>query len=351
VEVGYPDMSAQPVLGRKNLVNLAILVLVPLPGILASAWLFTYFAPGAIPPDPGWEGIQGRDTLSAFLLHHPISAIHLLFFVNVCVLFWLLALVQRSTWLIDPYWTLIPLFIAWFYWAHPLAGPAPGRSALTWALLLIWSVRLTHNYMRREQWRLGFREDWRFAKRRSQSRHFWWSQFLYIYVAQQFMLVGLTLPFFAIQFRDAPVGLWDWLLAALALVGIGIAHIADSSLDAFMRANEERVSRGEAKWPLLDRGIWRWSRHPNYFGEQLFWWAMAGFGVVLGMPWVVVGAALNSGVLAIVTVMTERRMVAAPERQELFREYQRRTSVWIPLPPRRRTPAVSPSAGRESARR
>jgi steroid 5-alpha reductase family enzyme len=134
------------------------------------------------------------------------------------------------------------------------------------------------------------------------------------------------------------VGPTDMVLAGLALLGIVIAHFADGQLDGFMRRNQERATRGESPTRLLDHGIWRWSRHPNYFGEQLFWWAFAGFGVVVGEPWVVVGTALNTAVLAVVTVMTERRMLEVPERRDAYREYQRRTSVWLPWPPRRNPP-------------
>ena len=84
-----------------------------------------------------------------------------------------------------------------------------------------------------------------------------------------------------------------------------VAERTMGSRDRFMAENEARVARGEPKVQLLDSGIWRWSRHPNYFGEQLFWWSIAGFGWVCGEPWVVVGTALNSLVLATVTVMTE----------------------------------------------
>jgi len=341
VEIGYPDMRAQPVLGSRNLANLALILAVPIPGILVTVWMFSYFGAGAIPPDPHWAGIRDTQTAVAYLLHHPILSVNLIYFVNVCLLFWIIALVQRSSWLIDPYWTLIPLLINGFYFAHPLASASNPRSTLTWLLLLAWSVRLTHNYLRREQWRLGFREDWRFAERRAESRHFWWFQLFYVYVAQQPMLVGLTLPFFAIHWRHAPLGPFDVVFAALALAGLGIAHLADASLDRFMRANAERVARGEAKQPLLDAGIWRWSRHPNYFGEQLFWWAIAGYGVVLGVPWVAVGTALNTAALAVVTVMTERRMLADPTRTEAFLAYRERTPVWLPWPPSRSRRRIS----------
>jgi steroid 5-alpha reductase family enzyme len=335
MEVGYPDMSAQPLLGRKNLLNLLLLLLVPLPAVAAACWLFGAFDPGNLPPDPGWGGLASLDGTAAFLLHHPILSVNILFFLNVCVVFWLISLVQRSTWLIDPCWTLIPLFIAHFYGAHPLADPDPIRSALSLGVLWVWSLRLTSNYFRRERWRFGFREDWRFAEKRKQSRHFGWIQFFYVYAAQQIMLVGLTLPFWAVQFRSTPLGFWDPVLMLLALLGIGIAHASDSQLDAFMRENERRLARGEPRLPLLDTGIWRYSRHPNYFGEQLFWWAVAAWGLVVGEPWVAAGTAINSAVLAVVTGKLEQRMLAVPERRSLYEDYRRRTSVWIPWFPGR----------------
>lgn len=330
MDVGTPDISAQAPWGRKNLQNLLLLLLVPIPGLLAAHQLFGFFDPASLPADPGWGGLDSMESLAAFLFHHPIAAVNLLFFLNVCVLFWLIALVQRSTWLIDPYWTLIPLFIAFFYAAHPLADPAPLRSVLSLLVLCVWSARLTHNYFRRERWRLGLREDWRFAQKRQESRHFWWVQFFYVYLAQQVMLVGLTLPYWSVQFRRTPVGLWDVVLVLVALLGIGIAHAADTRLEAFMRRNEERAARGDPPLRLLEAGIWRYSRHPNYFGEQLFWWSVGCWGLVVGEPWVLVGAAINSAVLAAVTVMTERRMLAVPERRGLYQDYRRRTSVWIP---------------------
>jgi len=334
METGYPEVDAQPLLGRKNLSNLVLVLLVPLPSVAVTLWLFGHFTPGSIPADPGWRNVAGVDAALAWLVHRPILTVNLLFFFNVCVLFWVISLAQRSTWLIDPYWTLIPPLIAAFYWAHPLARPDAVRSASSLGLLGIWSLRLTHSYLRRERWRLGFREDWRFAKRRAETRHFWWFQFFYVHLAQQVMLVGLTLPLWAVHFRAAPFGAADVVLVGLALTGIGIAGVADTTLDAFMRENEVRRRRGEPRRLLLDAGIWRWSRHPNYFGEQLFWWSMAGLGVVVGEPWVVVGTALNSVVLATVTVMTERRMRADPARRAVYADYVRRTSVWLPWPPR-----------------
>ncbi len=344
IPVGYPDLRDDPPLGRRNLVNVAVTLWVPIPAIACALVLFRWFPAGSIPPDPGWVWPGSADEAAALLLHHPLLAANLLFLLFVDLQFWGIALFQRSSWLIDPYWTLLPPLLALFYVAHPLAEPEGTRAALSIGILLVWSVRLTWNYFRRERWRFGVREDWRYAKMRAERRHFWLEQLGVVYTVQHLMLVGLSLPFWAIAFRDVTFGALDVILFVLAASGIAIARVADTQLDRFMLENEARRARGEAGIPVLERGIWRTSRHPNYFGEQLFWWSIAGFGVVCGEPWVVVGTAFNSTVLAAVTVMTERRMLAVPERREAFEAYRRHTSVWVPWWPRRESTRAAPSA-------
>jgi steroid 5-alpha reductase family enzyme len=332
VDVGLPDTSAWPRLGRDNLRNAALVLATPIPALCAAWVLFHWFPADAIPRAP--TDSSGSASVAAWLLHHPLWALNLFYFVFVNLQFWAVALVQRSSWLIDPYWTLIPLFIVGFYAANPLATPDTTRLGLAATALGLWSVRLTGNYFRREGWRFGLREDWRYARMRRERPGFWWEQFFVVYLAQHGMLVGLTLPFWAICFRSTPLSAWDFACFALALSGIAIAHVADGQLDRFMRANEARRQRRQEVVRVLDTGIWRWSRHPNYFGEQLFWWSIAGYGFVCGEPWVVVGTVFNSLVLVGVTIMTERRILDVPERREAYAAYRTRTSAWIPWPPR-----------------
>lgn len=332
VEIGYPDPSLQPLWGRKNLLNALVCVAVPIPAVVCTAWLFGWFAPGEIPPAPAFEAVASPDDWAALLLRHPVLAANLFYFVFVDLAFFAIALVQRSSWLIDPYWTLLPVLLAAFFLCHPLAEPNGVRVFLSLSLLLVWSLRLTANYFRREQLRFGLREDWRYAKMRVERPYFFLEQFVVVHLTQHAMLVGLSLPFWAIAFRPEPLGVIDALCFLGGGLGIVVAGFADNQLDRFMRANQAREARGEARVLLLDTGLWRYSRHPNYFGEQLFWWSIAGFGMVCGEPWVAIGTAFNSCVLAAVTFMTERRMLAVPERAALYADYRRRTSVWIPWP-------------------
>lgn len=61
-----------------------------------------------------------------------------------------------------------------------------------------------------------------------------------------------------------------------------------------MLANEKRVANGQKPVLILDTGLFKYSRHPNYFGEQLWWWGLSGFAFSVGQPWMTIGALLNS---------------------------------------------------------
>lgn len=81
--------------------------------------------------------------------------------------------VQNSTWLIDPYWTLAPPLLVLFWLSHPVASIWTPRQQLSTALLCVWAARLTHSYFRREQWRFGAQEDWRYADMRRKAGKWW----------------------------------------------------------------------------------------------------------------------------------------------------------------------------------
>ena len=150
--------------------------------------------------------------------------------------------------------------------------------------------------------------------------------FLTVGIAQHPMIVGISLPLWSNCFGPNATIAWNWLdylATVLCLCGITIAYVADNQLREFMVENERLVSEGQPKNPILKTGLWRYSRHPNYFGEQFWWWSFALFSVNVGSPWCIVGTAFNSLILAIVTCMTEDKMLREwpEERKALFIEY------------------------------
>jgi hypothetical protein len=196
-----------------SLKNLVIATLVPLPSIL---FYLSFVRAGADDAGP----------ISSWCAAHPLVLANALFFLNVNVLFWLLGLILSNHWvtehpnfppplrcgraafrrfapprprrvrrnadsvvslqLIDLYWTVIPVLLLHYYRGHPASEADAARSAAAVALTWLWSARLTHNYLRREGWELGRREDWRFNEMRAQyGTAWWWMSFVAVYLSQQ----------------------------------------------------------------------------------------------------------------------------------------------------------------------
>lgn len=142
--------------------------------------------------------------------------------------------------------------------------------------------------------------------------------------------MGICLPMYAVHSSSKPWGAWDFVAVAACITGIAIAYFADTQLYNFAVRNEKLREQGSPVVLNLDKGLWGYSRHPNYFGEQLWWWGLFIFAWNVGQGWMFVGPLVNSLCLAYVTVLVEQRMLKKEYRAESYRQYQRSTSVWIP---------------------
>lgn len=157
----------------RNLRNAAIAFTVPLPSIF---FYYSFLINHHNITSPLWN----------WCLHHPLLLANALFFINVSCIFWLIGTLRSNHWMIDPYWTVIPVMLVHFFAAHPLANYNWWRSWIAVLMTWVWSLRLSHNYFRRENWQWGAREDWRFADMRTQYGHsWWWISFFTVYLPQQ----------------------------------------------------------------------------------------------------------------------------------------------------------------------
>ncbi|WP_164157010.1 DUF1295 domain-containing protein [Sandarakinorhabdus rubra] len=211
-------------------------------------------------------------------------------------------------------------------------GPAGVMGWLLAGLVVLWGLRLgTHLILR---WRrLG--RDPRYERiighaiekqGMSFAKAAWWRAF----GMQGPLLWGVCLPAQAGVLADAggALPLWGWAGAALALFGIAFESIGDAQLEAFRK---DPSKRGQ----VLDTGLWRYTRHPNYFGDFCTWWGIFVVGIAAGAPvWTVVGPLFLS--------FTLTRWSGAPMLEKSLRkqrpgyeDYVRRTSGFVPWPPRR----------------
>jgi steroid 5-alpha reductase family enzyme len=238
---------------------------------------------------------------------------------------WLVSLAIRNVTVVDSLWGLGFMLIAWTTFG--LADGYPGRGWLVAVLTTLWGLRLCA-YRTWRNWGKG--EDPRSGSwRRASGDRFWivslgkvfWLQALFLWVISLVVQLPLVSP------RPARLTAWDAAGALLWALGFAFEAAADAQLTRF---KADPASKGR----VMDRGLWRYSRHPNYFGESLIWWGL--FLIALPVPggaWTVVSPAIITLVLLKMTgvALTERTIV---ETRPAYREYQRRTSTFIPWFPK-----------------
>lgn len=259
---------------------------------------------------------------------HPLWVVGIADAVATVVVFgW--SVVHDNSSMYDPYWSVAPLLIGpWLALRPEAAGAVPLRQALVLAVLFAWGLRLTFNWLR--GWQGMRHEDWRYVDlRRTTGRLYWVVSLLGLHLMPTAMVFAGCLALWpALVVGTAPLG---WLDAVGVLLGVGAVAceaIADRQLHEFRRT-------GPPPGTILDRGLWGWSRHPNYFGEIMLWWSMFAFGLAAapGRWWPVVGPVAITLLFIFVSIpLIERRMSA---RRSGWAAHCRRVSVLVPWPPRR----------------
>lgn len=246
--------------------------------------------------------------------------------VPACALvaLWAVSLRLRDVSIVDVFWG--PGFAAVAWTAVAVAGATP-RGLLAATLTSAWGLRLGLHLGRR---RRGQGEDRRYAAMRAaRGRRFAAESLVTVFLLQAALLWIVSLPLQAAAGRGAgePLGVLDAAGALIALAGLAIEATADAQLARFLA---DPGSRGR----VMDQGLWRWSRHPNYFGDFVVWWGLGLLGVAAGAAWTLVGPALMSVLLLRVSGVTLLEKTIG-ERRPSYAAYAARTSTFFPCPPRR----------------
>jgi steroid 5-alpha reductase family enzyme len=236
---------------------------------------------------------------------------------------WLLSLRLRDSSIVDIFWGVGFVIIAWVTRAS--AQGAAARSALTLALVTLWGLRLAGYLAYRN---IGKGEDPRYVAMRAHHGDRWPLRSLFIVFALQGALMWIvSLPVQATLRSPLPeaLGPLDALGALLVLTGVLFEGLGDLQLARFKASPENRGK-------VMDRGLWRYTRHPNYFGDFLVWWGLYALALAGGNAWTALGPALMSFLLLRVSGVTllEKSMRKRPG----YDEYVRRTSSFFPWPPR-----------------
>ena len=255
----------------------------------------------------------------------------------LAVLTWLVSLSRTDVSLVDRMW---PILIAGAGCVYFVLTPAPDvRSVCMIAIAVAWALRLSL-FITVRNW--GHGEDRRYQQIRARNQPNFGLKSLYLIFALQVVLAWIvSAPLFVGVVAGTtvgvvapnPLGLLDWAGMAIAIFGVVFEAIGDQQMATF---KSDLAHKGQ----VMDRGLWRYTRHPNYFGEACVWWGlwlMALSAAGWGGAWSVVSPLLMTVLLLKVSGVTLLEKDIA-ERRPKYREYVERTNAFVPGPPRKGTP-------------
>ena len=231
---------------------------------------------------------------------------------------WLLSLPLRNVSLVDSLWSLKFLLCGLVY--AGLSAASGPRATLLLVLLALWALRLAGHIT----WRnLGHGEDRRYqAIRRNNEPGFAWKSLYIVFGLQAVLAWVISLPLLAAANSTRPLGLLDAVGVALWLLGFVFEAGGDLQLARF-KADPANAGR------VMDRGFWRYTRHPNYFGDFCVWWGFYALALSAGGWWSIAGPLLMSALLMKVSGVTLLEKDIG-ERRPAYADYIRRTPAFFP---------------------
>ena len=234
---------------------------------------------------------------------------------------WVISVIKNNVTLVDSMWSLFFLLSASVYGYFTPDSP---RENMMLVIVTLWALRLSV-YLSWRNWHPH--EDSRYALIRQNNAPNFWLKSLYIIFGFQAVLAWvISLPLLASIHSANPIGWLDYLGLALWIFGFLFTAIADIQLSRF---KADPTNKGK----VLDTGVWRYSRHPNYFGECCVWWAYFLIAVSAGGYWSVISPIVMTLLLLKVSgvALLESTIV---ERRPAYAAYIKRTSAFIPMLPK-----------------
>jgi steroid 5-alpha reductase family enzyme len=239
---------------------------------------------------------------------------------------WRLSLARRDASIVDVFWGLAFVLASWIYVAGRVAPTL--RGDVVAALATLWGLRLSLHILWRSR---GRGEDYRYREMRERDpAGFPRRSLLTVFWLQAALAWGISAPIFQAQ-RPGPPGLTalDGLGLGLFALGFLFEAVGDWQLARF-RGDPANAGR------VLDSGLWRWTRHPNYFGDAVVWWGLCCFALATpGSAWTLASPVLMTVLLMRVSGVTLLEKKLRETRPD-YRRYAEETSAFFPRPPRRR---------------
>lgn len=265
--------------------------------------------------------------IAAIIVFYYLKSLHLIISTLVAdivatLVVWLFGIILKNSSVYDPYWSVIPIAIALF-WMIYTDTAIRIVEILFLAAFSIWGIRLTYNWIKR--WRGLEHQDWRYTMLKKRSPKFWFFT----------NLVGINLmPTLIVFICMVPVyyGITAQkgfniitIVGFLVCMGaVAIQAISDKQMDDFRQRNPGTEN--------IDSGLWKYSRHPNYFGEVMFWWGIyiIQLSVIPRLWFTIIGPVVMTVLFMFISIpMMERHIISSRPGYSDYRQKVSRLIPWI----------------------
>ena len=240
---------------------------------------------------------------------------------------WAVSLKLKDTSIVDIFWGAGFVLSGWTVFALTPNGFLV-RKILIITLLTIWGLRLSIHILRRN-WGKG--EDFRYQTwRQEEGQSWWWKSYIRVFLLQGCLMWVISIPLLGAQYGEHPDRLvvFDYAGIAIWLIGCYYEAVGDSQLTRF-KANIQN------KGKVLDTGVWRYTRHPNYFGDATQWWGYYLIACASGYFWTIFSPIIMTLFLLRVSGVTLLEK-SLKETKPAYKEYIETTSSFIPWFPRKK---------------
>lgn len=245
--------------------------------------------------------------------------------MTMMTVLWIASVLLKNVSIVDMFWGFGFVVSAFFYYAQ-LQNPN-GLSLLLLILVSIWGMRLSI-YL---GWRnIGKPEDFRYQEFRKKygEKRYWWISFFQTFVLQGILIWLISAPILGAMINQSnQLNILHYLAILLWLIGVLFEALGDFQL---LRFKKNPLNKGK----VLDTGLWKYTRHPNYFGDSAVWWSYGIFCIAAGSYIPVLGSLLMTALIIKVSgvALLEKSL---KENKPEYQEYIRKTSSFIPWFPKK----------------
>ncbi len=250
----------------------------------------------------------------------------LLLIISIVTLLWIVSVFIKNVSIVDIFWGLGFVIVNAFYYI--LNDEYFTRNTILLILVTVWGLRLSIYLALRN---IGKGEDFRYREFRKNygEKRYWWISYFQTFLLQGILMWLISMPLIGTQYftKSDSLSIFDYIGIFFFIIGIIFEAGGDFQLSQFKK---NPLNKGK----VLNTGLWKYTRHPNYFGDSAVWWSFAFFSIAAGSYWTIIGSVIMTLMIIKVSGIALLEKSLKSEKPE-YQEYIRKTSSFIPWFPKK----------------